>query len=106
MENAYVFPVYRGTGVLVPAVGALVEAARAAGVARILTSIPAANMNSLMSFARMGFTPLRVRLEKRRFGMGARRVLPVSSCNDLRSFAQYVGSLATRKGPVPETIVF
>ncbi len=106
MENAYVFPKYRGTGVLSSAVESLVEIARAAGVTRIHTSIPVTNTNSFMSFARMGFVPRRIRVERRRFGVPVREVLPVSSCTDLRSFAQFAASLPGHRGPVPATVAF
>ena len=106
MENAYVFPKYRGTGVLSVALSKLVEIARGAGVARIRTGIPGTNVNSLMSFSRMGFRPERVRVEKRRFGVAARSVVAVTSCNDLRSFAGFVAGPALLSGRVPDSIAF
>lgn len=106
MEHVYIFPRYRGTGLLPSALGTVVEAARARGITRILTSIPGDNTNSLMSFTGLGFKPVRIRLERRRFGMARRTVFPVSSCTDVRSFARFVALPANLAGREAGPIAF
>lgn len=69
MESGYVFPLYRGTGVLAVAFGKIIETASRSGVKRILGMIPEQNTISLASFMRLGFEPYRLRIEKRLFGL-------------------------------------
>ena len=60
MEFGYVFPKYRGTGVLAPAFGKIVDIASQSGVKSILGMISEQNVNSLASFLRLGFKPYQI----------------------------------------------
>ncbi len=68
MEYAYVFPKYRGTGILPSGVMKVLDVASSLGVVRIKTPIPAENANSLASFMRLGFKPYVLHIERRAFG--------------------------------------
>ena len=106
MEHAYVFPPYRGTGVLSCAVDRIVEVARASGVAHILTSIPGSKFSCVLSCASSTSRPLRIRLEPSRFGAATRTVLAVGSCNDPRAFARVVAVPAVLDHHTPEPVAF
>ena len=78
VESAYVFPRYRGTGILPCGVVRIVEVALAQGAQHILTIVPVWNVNSLKSFVRMGFCPYQVRCERRFFGFHRQRIINLS----------------------------
>jgi len=82
MESGYVFPLYRGTGVLAVAFGKIIETASLSGVKRILGMIPEQNTISLASFMRLGFEPYRLRIEKRLFGLRKRSSVALSLTDD------------------------
>lgn len=74
MEFAYVFPKYRGTGMLPSGVRKVLDIASSLGVVRIKTPIPATNTNSLASFMRLGFRPYELHVERRVFGFRLKKI--------------------------------
>ena len=82
MESAYVFPKYRGTGVLAYAVKRILDVASRSGMKRIVTMIPSWNSNSLASFLKLGFQPHQIRVERRCFGLRWRRTILLTSTMD------------------------
>jgi len=82
MESVYVFPKYRGTGILPCAVRNIVGVAFVSGIKRIVTLVPSWNINSLSSFMRMGFKPYQVRIERRCFGFHRRKTVLLTSTMD------------------------
>ncbi len=83
MEFAYVFPKYRGTGMLPSGVMKVLEIASSLGVVRIKTPIPATNTNSLASFMRLGFRPYELHVERRVFGFRIKRIRSLPPGMDL-----------------------
>ena len=88
MEFAYVFPKYRGTGVLPYAVELILEKAPRDVIKNIITLIPTHNRNSLRSFINMGFVPQQVRIDTRRFGIPHRSIFSLQSPDQVSALRQ------------------
>jgi RimJ/RimL family protein N-acetyltransferase len=82
MESVYVFPQYRGTGMLASAVKIILDVAVRSRIKRIVAMIPSWNSNSLKSFMKMGFKVYQVRIERRFFFFHRRRTIPLNSTMD------------------------
>jgi GNAT superfamily N-acetyltransferase len=90
MESVYVFPKYRGTGILACAEKRIVDVASRSGMKRIKAIIPAWNSNSLASFMRLGFKPYQIKIERKYFGLRWRRIIPFTSSMNEQIIKMYL----------------
>ena len=95
MEWVYVFPKYRGTGILPKATELMVDRAIGLGIRNIYAMIQRQNANSLVSFRKLGFRPYRVRIERRVFARRRSSTISVSPSEDIRSLDEVL-ALAVR----------